>query len=146
MLQGSLTPKFGKKTAKESVAAVVISIVHDHEAQPNSRIEMYCKMEVWSVGQELKLDTVMNQTVANALKAFKAAPKSCFIWRDGVGNNTIKQVTDQEIPAVRRALKGGVVGGGGANIDVHVSYIVCQKSISTNFSWIRAKNYPVEHL
>ena len=94
----------------------------------------------------MKLDIVMNQTVANTLKTFKVAPKSCFIWREGVGDNTIKQVTDQEIPAVRQALQGGVVGGGGAKIDVPVSYIVCQKRISTKFLTDTGKNYPVGHL
>ena len=39
-------PKAGKKTAKESVVAMIVSIVHDHKARPNLRVIMYCKMEV----------------------------------------------------------------------------------------------------
>lgn len=48
-------PKQGKRTAKESVAAVIVSIVRDHEARPNSPIEMYCETEVRSAGQEMQL-------------------------------------------------------------------------------------------
>lgn len=135
-------PKAGKKTAKESVAAVIVSIIRDHEARPNSMVEMYCETEVRSAGQEMKLDTVMNRTVANALKAFKVSPKSCFIWRDGVGDNSIKQVTDQEIPAVKQALQGGVVGGGAAKADVPVAYIVCQKRINTKFLTDKGEKLP----
>jgi hypothetical protein len=135
-------PKAGKRTAKESVAAVIVSIVREHEAKPNSKVEMYCETEVRAAGQEMQLDTVMNRCVANAMKAFKVTPKSCFIWRDGVGDNTIKQTAEQEIPAVKQALKGGVVGAGQAQADCPVAYIVCQKRINTKFLTDRGEKLP----
>ena len=78
----------------------------------------------------------MARTVSNALKAFKLpTPKSCFIWRDGVGDSSISQVASQEIPAVRAALENRVVGSGQSKSPdpVGLSYIVCQKRINTKF-------------
>lgn len=126
-------PKAGKRTAKESVAAVIVNIVREHESKPNSKVEMYCETEVRAAGQEMNLDTVMNRCVANALSIFNVKPKSCFIWRDGVGDQAIKQTASEEIPAVKQALKAGTVGAGNANTDCPLAYIVCQKRINTKF-------------
>jgi hypothetical protein len=135
-------PKAGKRTAKESVAAVIVSIIREHESKPNSKVEMYCETEVRAAGQEMELNTVMNRCVANAMKTFKVTPKSCFIWRDGVGDNTIKQTANEEIPAVRQALKGGKVGAGAAKVDCPLAYIVCQKRINTKFLSDRGEKLP----
>ena len=103
---------------------------------------MYCETEARSAGQEMQLGAVMNRCVANACKAFNVTPKSCFIWRDGVGDNTIKQAAKEEIPAVKQALTGGVVGSGKAKVDVPTSYIVCQKRINTKFLTDRGEKLP----
>lgn len=122
---------------------MIVSIIREHESRPNSKVEVYCETEVRSAGQEMQLDTVMNRTVANALKTFKVTPKSCFIWRDGVGDNTIKQTAREEIPAVQKALKGGVVGSSGqANADCPLAYIVCQKRINTKFLTDKGEGLP----
>mmetsp|Transcript_21287 Transcript_21287/g.46192 ORF Transcript_21287/g.46192 Transcript_21287/m.46192 type:complete len:966 (-) Transcript_21287:493-3390(-) len=129
-------PTAGKRTAKESVAAVIVQIVRSHAPDKNSMVEIYCETERRSAGKEMELGSVMSRAVANALKAFKlSAPKSCFIWRDGVGDSAIPQVAAQEIPAVRAALAnpGEVVGGLAKAAPVPLSYIVCQKRINTKF-------------
>lgn len=127
----------GKRMAKESVAAVVVQILRSHVDKENSLVEIYCETESRLAGKEIELGSVMNRTVHNALKVFNLpTPKSCFIWRDGVGDATISQVAAQEIPAVRAALTshGKVVGAAAAQskaADVPLSYIVCQKRINT---------------
>lgn len=98
-------------------------------------VEIYCETESRLAGKELELGSIMARTVSNALKAFNLPnPKSCFIWRDGVGENSISQVAFQEIPAVRAALEnsGKVVGAAqNKKASVPLSYIVCQKRINT---------------
>lgn len=121
--------------AKESVAAVVVQIVRSHTPD-QSMVEVYCETERRLAGKEMELGTVMSRAVSNALKAFKLpAPKSCYIWRDGVGDSAVAQVAGQEIPAVRGALAnpGGVVGELAKRPKVPLSYIVCQKRINTKF-------------
>jgi len=124
----------GKRKAKESVAAVVVSIIRSHNPEENSMTEVYCETERRLAGQEMELGAVMSRTVANALKAFKLpAPKSCYIFRDGVGDSAVKTVAAQEIPAVRSGLLQAPVGGKGKGAQVPLSYIVVQKRINTKF-------------
>lgn len=96
---------------------------------------MYCETESRLAGKEMELGSIMARTVSNALKAFDLpTPKSCFIWRDGVGDTAVTQVAGQEIPAVRAALgsTGKVVGAADANkANVPLTYTVCQKRINT---------------
>lgn len=141
-------PKAGKKLAKESVAAIIVQIIRSHDPEKNSKVEIYCETERRLAGKEMELGTVMNRAVTNALRAFKLPnPKSCVIWRDGVGDNAIKQVAAQEVPAVRTALSSaaGVVGGAGAGgppPKVPLSYIVVQKRINTKFLTEDGKKVP----
>lgn len=129
-------PAAGKRTAKESVAAVIVQIIRSHAPEKNSMVEVYCETERRLAGKEMELGSVMSRAVSNALKVFKLpAPKACYIWRDGVGDSAIKQVASQEIPAVRAALAnpGQVVGSATKAAPVPLSYIVCQKRINTKF-------------
>jgi len=128
--------KAGKRLAKESVAAVIVQIVRSHVSEENSEVEIYCETERRSAGKEMELGSVMGRTVQNALRAFNLPyPKSCFVWRDGVGDSTISQAAAQEIPAIRAALanSGKVVGAAQTKAPrpVPLSYIVCQKRINT---------------
>ena len=138
----------GKRLAKESVAAVVVQIVRSHSPEQNSSVEIYCETERRSAGKEMELGSVMNRCVHNALKAFNLpSPKSCFIWRDGVGDSTIAQAASQEIPEVRKALVsvGKVVGGAQAKkpaAPVPLSYIICQKRINTKLLTEKGNRVP----
>jgi len=121
-----------KKVAKASVAAVIVQLIRSHKY--NDTVEIYAETEQREGGMELKLDTVLEGAVKTALGIFKVEPKSCIIWRDGVGTETIKESTEQEVGAVRRALKGNhIPGAGEAKAPVPLSYIVCQKRINTKF-------------
>ena len=131
--------------AKESVAAVIVQIVRSHSPEQNSMTEVYCESERRLAGNEMQLGSIMNRTVANALKAFNLpSPKSCYIWRDGVGDSSIAQVASQEIPAVRAALGNThqVVGQTKKVVPVPLSYIVCQKRINTKFLTLQGKKVP----
>ena len=80
----------------EPVSHLLFSNYRSHTPDENSLVEIYCKTESRSAGKEMELGSVMNRAVSNALKTFKLPPpKSCFIWRDGVGDNTISQVAAQ---------------------------------------------------
>jgi len=138
-------PKEGKRKAgKESIAAIIVQILRSHNPAENSLVEIYCETESRAAGKEMELGPAMNRAVSNALKAFKVAPSSCYIFRDGVGDNSIEQVSQQEIPAVRQALSnpGQVVGAKTKAANVPLSYIVCQKRIATKFLTLQGDAIP----
>merc|ERR1712226_50339 len=72
-----------------------------------------------------------------AMKSLKVAPASCVVWRDGVGDPTIAQVAQQEIPSIRdNLIPGGTVGTKkktGGKSSIPFTYIVCQKRIGIKF-------------
>eukprot|EP00549_Striatella_unipunctata_P026584 CAMPEP_0118718310 /NCGR_PEP_ID=MMETSP0800-20121206/28729_1 /TAXON_ID=210618 ORGANISM="Striatella unipunctata, Strain CCMP2910" /NCGR_SAMPLE_ID=MMETSP0800 /ASSEMBLY_ACC=CAM_ASM_000638 /LENGTH=187 /DNA_ID=CAMNT_0006625315 /DNA_START=239 /DNA_END=802 /DNA_ORIENTATION=- len=72
----------------------------------------------------------MSSAVSNAMKAFRVNPMSCIIWRDGVGDATIKKVAQEEIPAIRQALQQGIEPKD-ENNKPQLAYMVCQKRINT---------------
>ena len=136
-------PVSGKRKAKESVAAVIVQIMRSHSPDKNTDVELYCETESRMAGKEIELGALLNRTVSNALKAFKLPnPASCFVWRDGVGDSTVSQVAEQEIPQVRSALASGVIGAPRAKKDVALSYTVCQKRINTKFLADDGTNIP----
>jgi hypothetical protein len=118
--------KDGKRTAKESVAAVVVQAIRSHDQEGNVFAEVYSQSFRRDTGQELDLGVPMMHTITNAMKHLNVDPKSCVIWRDGVGEDSINQVKRDEVPAVREALSS-------ASGPVPLSYMVVQKRISTKF-------------
>lgn len=130
----------GKRTGKESVAAIVVQIIRSHDEKDNVNAEVYSETFRRDAGNEMELGRCMNQTVSNALRALDVNPMSCVVWRDGVGSPAIKTVAAQEIPAVRQALAAAskTIGDGsqssqGIPKDIPLSYIVVQKRIATKF-------------
>lgn len=126
----------GKKAAKESVAAVIVQVIRSHDERMNCRAEVYSETFRRKAGQEMDLGGPMKQAVYNALKTLKVDPRSCIVWRDGVGDAAINQVAGQEIPAVRTALVDGIVGTVGESPrarEIPLAYIVVQKRIATKF-------------
>ncbi len=124
----------GKKTAKESVAAVVVQVVKSHDESQNTHTEIFSQTFRREVGKEMGLGNCMRETVKNALRLFKVNPMSCVVWRDGVGDPAIKVVAGEEIPAVRDALSSS------SQQEVPLSYIVVQKRISTKFLSVDGKS------
>jgi len=133
-------PKENKRTAKESVAAIIVQVIRSHDPKMIPKVEIYSETARRTAGQEMELGDLMHSTVSRALKYLKVQPKSCVVWRDGVGDSTIATVMKQEITQVRRALESAATVGSKAkgavtkpSSKVAMSYIVCQKRISTKF-------------
>uniref|UniRef100_A0A7S4JYJ5 C2H2-type domain-containing protein n=1 Tax=Odontella aurita TaxID=265563 RepID=A0A7S4JYJ5_9STRA len=132
--------KEGTRVAKASVAAIVVEVMRKPPGESPS-VEIYSEtFKRERAGQEMELGSAMHQCVSNALRILNVRePRSCFVWRDGVGDAGIQQVAGQEIPQVKAALAsaGGPVGGQAAAVakanQCPISYIVCQKRISTKF-------------
>ncbi len=129
--------QLGKRTGKESVAAIVVQIIRSHEEEDNQNVEVYSETFRRDAGNEMELGGCMNQTVANALRVLNVNPMSCVVWRDGVGSPAVKTVAGQEIPAVRDALAAAAASMDGHHSSVPrkipLSYIVVQKRIATKF-------------
>ena len=125
----------GKKTAKESVAAIIVQVIRSNDPRKMPMVEIYSETARRESGQELDLGSVIEGTVTRALQNLKVNPLSCIVWRDGVGDPTIAQVAQQEIPQIRKALESYIPPGarGSKPPKVSLAYIVCQKRISTKF-------------
>lgn len=131
-------PRLKKKSAKESVAAIVVQVIRSHEEADNENVEVYSETYRRDAGKEMELGGCMNQTVSNALRALNVNPMSCIIWRDGVGSNSVNTVAGQEIPAVRQALQAAsttamISAPQSIPKNIPLSYMVVQKRISTKF-------------
>eukprot|EP00978_Attheya_sp_CCMP212_P002166 scaffold4463_cov51-Attheya_sp.AAC.9 len=129
-------PVTKQKAAKASVAAIIVQLVRATGPSSSATVEIYSKTFKRAVGQEMDLGEPLKESIGNAIKYWKVAPKSCVVWRDGVGDNMIKDVSKQEITSVRSALQNnGTVGAASQNKgpQVALAYVVCQKRIATKF-------------
>ena len=119
-----------KRVAKKSVAACVVQIIRS--ARKNEQIEVYTETMARDPGKELNLGEFLHQVTRNALKTLKVDPKSCFVWRDGVGEMQLKTVAQDEIPKIKLALSGKRLDETVTTMksktgkSVPVSYTVCQ--------------------
>lgn len=118
-----------EKVGKASVAAVVVQIV-----RKENDILTYTKTFVRKPGQEYQLNECLEQAVKAALKLLHEKPKSCVIWRDGIGEGAMTTDAFDEMNGIRKGLgMHGVVGTKKTEEKVPLAYVVCQKRISTKF-------------
>jgi hypothetical protein len=122
-----------KRVAKASCAAIIVQIVRSSDDK-NPNIELYTETYAREAGKEYDLGEALKTTVSNALRELNVEPKSCVVWRDGIGDSAFDHAAQEEIVGIRAGLNGvKSVGGGAADRDVPLSYIVCQKRIDTKF-------------
>jgi len=119
----------GKRVARASVAAVVVQVIRSHDERDNTHTDTFSQTFRREGGQEMGLGDSIQTCVANALRIFDVHPMSCVVWRDGVSDTAIKQVMDEEVPSIRKAL----TRGNDQSASVPLSYLVVQKRISTKF-------------
>jgi len=118
-----------KRTAKESVAAIIVQVLRSNNPDDSPNVEIYSETARRVPGQEMELGDLMHKTVSRALKVLDVNPLSCIVWRDGVGDTTINKVAQQEIPVLREALLRNATNG----VEPALSYVVCQKRVATKF-------------
>ena len=127
-------PQSGKRIAKKSVAACIVQVVRSHDMKNKvTDIEVYSQTRSRDAGKELGLGEFIHEVVLNAVKTFKVDPKSCVMWRDGVGDSQIDDAAKDEIPKIKLALGKNeltsTVGVKSSAVkDVPLSYIICQVS------------------
>ncbi len=118
-----------EKVGKASVAAIVVQIV-----RKENDILTYTKTFVRKAGQEYQLNECLEQTVKAALKLLHEKPKSCVIWRDGIGEGALATDAMDEMKGIRKGLGADAVVGTKKIVDsVPLAYVVCQKRIATKF-------------
>jgi len=136
--------KTRKRLAKKSCAACVVQIVRSHKS--SNEIDVYTETFAREAGYELNLGEFLHQATTNALKELKVDPKSCFVWRDGVGDSQIKSIAEDEITKMKLAINGLRLDEPITSIkkkasnSVPLSYLLCQKRISTKFLAIDTAN------
>lgn len=118
-----------KRTAKKSCAACIVTVIDSHDRSKTDMVKIYSETLSRSAGHEMDLGKWMKDVLQNAMKELQVDPRSCFIWRDGVGDPSIKQVSADEMQCVRQAFDSR---GEGAS-KVPLCYLICQKRISTKF-------------
>lgn len=119
-------PKEKKRTAKESVAAVVVQVIRRNSSEESPMVEIYSETARREAGQEMECGEVLHGAVSRALKELDVSPASCIVWRDGVGDSTIMKASQQEVPELRKALQQN-------GCDPTLAYVVCQKRVATKF-------------
>jgi len=114
--------KTKRKTARPSVAAIVMQVVH-----ASGKCEWYTETFKRDAGQEYHLGEAMEGTLKRGMQRLPIAKgkkiASCIMWRDGVGDAAVAATASQEIPSVNKVFGDRVP----------VAMMVCQKRIATKF-------------
>ena len=121
-------PKAKKRIRKPSCAAIIIQLMRSH-SPTDQTVELYSQTFKQSGGQEFELEDAYKVSLQNALKAFKVAPASCIVWRDGIADSAFTGFAGDEIRGIRAGLSYPV--GQGSTKDVQLAYLTCQKRIDT---------------
>jgi hypothetical protein len=125
-------PKAKKRVAKASCAAIIVQVFRNSGEQKSHRIELFSRTYARESGKEYELGDALRETVAMALKELQVNnPKSCIVWRDGIGDSAFNNAAVEEINAIRAGLNK--TKDGENKRDVPMSYIVAQKRIATKF-------------
>lgn len=100
--------------------------------QKSHQIELFSQTFARESGKEYELGDALKQTVSTALKELEVNnPKSCIVWRDGIGDSALTNAAVEEINAIRAGLNNK--SDGKESRDVPMAYIVAQKRIATKF-------------
>eukprot|EP00547_Thalassionema_nitzschioides_P000902 CAMPEP_0194203194 /NCGR_PEP_ID=MMETSP0156-20130528/3038_1 /TAXON_ID=33649 /ORGANISM="Thalassionema nitzschioides, Strain L26-B" /LENGTH=1226 /DNA_ID=CAMNT_0038928897 /DNA_START=245 /DNA_END=3925 /DNA_ORIENTATION=- len=109
-----------RRVAKPSVAAIVVQVIKS----PTESC-WYSETFKREVGQEYDLGEALEGTLRRGMErlSIEEKPKSCILWRDGVGDGALESTATQECPAISRSLGD----------DVPIAMLICQKRIATKF-------------
>ncbi|GKY93658.1 hypothetical protein MPSEU_000333200 [Mayamaea pseudoterrestris] len=118
-----------RRERKASCAAVIVEIIDEKDKK---KANIYSKPFKRIAGQEYQLADALKETISKAIRLLKVEPKSVIVWRDGIGESAFDQHAGEEIEGIRQGLAGDVVGKAKSK-PIPLSYIVCQKRISTKF-------------
>ncbi len=121
-------PVAKKRVAKASCAGIIVQIFRKTGDQP-SHVELYSRTYGRESGKEYELGDALRETVSTAMKELGVNPKSCIVWRDGIGDSAFSSAAVGEIDAIRK----GLHSIDGKPMDVPLAYIVAQKRIATKF-------------
>jgi len=125
-------PKAKKRVAKASCAAIIVQVFRNSGEQKSHQIELFSQTYARESGKEYELGDALKQTVSTALKELEVNnPKSCIVWRDGIGDSAFTNAAVEEINAIRAGLNNK--SDGKESRDVPMAYIVAQKRIATKF-------------
>lgn len=122
-------PKANKRVAKASCAAIIVQIYRSEKDQ-RPGIEIFSETHAREPGKEYDLGDALKTTIGTALRELNVSPKSCIVWRDGIGESAFGMQAKDEIDAIRKGLNKDTVGVE-TKSNIPLSYIVCQKRIDT---------------
>eukprot|EP00980_Cylindrotheca_fusiformis_P011868 scaffold2818_cov59-Cylindrotheca_fusiformis.AAC.3 len=113
-----------KRTAKASCAAIIVQ-VYRSTSNENATVELYSEAYARKAGKEYDLRDALKTTISTALKELKCDPRSCIVWRDGIGESAFTSDAPDEIQGITEGLNSTPAG------EVPLAYVVCQKRIDT---------------
>lgn len=121
------------RVAKASCAAIIVQ-VHRSGEDHRTPVEIYSETYAREPGKEYDLGDALKATVSRALTELNCDPKSCIVWRDGIGDSAFKHAAAEEIQGIEEGLNYvGPVESSRPVRKVPMSYIVCQKRIDAKF-------------
>lgn len=164
-------PQLNRRVARPSCAAVIVQVVRPDSAQRHT-VEIYSETFARAAGQEFELRHAISRAISNALYFLNVSttsevpllfylrfgdspsscplqvdPRSCIVWRDGVGDGAFDRLAQEEITSVRDGLARrrppSAVAAAAAKVEATsakldgsstpIAYVVCQKGIKTKF-------------
>ena len=118
------------KTIKErrnSVAAIVLQYLYEENGQLRRKLSSNIQKQV-EEGTEDNLEPMIRQSIHDLFEDQTIKPVSCFVWRDGVGDNSIERTQSTEGSEIRKLLAEKLGEGVCSQ-----TFIVCQKRVSIKF-------------
>eukprot|EP00980_Cylindrotheca_fusiformis_P010697 scaffold2400_cov187-Cylindrotheca_fusiformis.AAC.2 len=115
-----------KRTAKASCAAIIVQVYRNASSE-KATVELYSETYAREAGKEYDLRDALKTTISTALKELKCDPRSCIVWRDGIGESAFTSDAPDEIQGITEGLNSTPAG------EVPLAYVVCQKRIDTKF-------------
>eukprot|EP00980_Cylindrotheca_fusiformis_P009466 scaffold2068_cov96-Cylindrotheca_fusiformis.AAC.22 len=113
-----------KRTAKASCAAIIVQVYRSASSE-KATVELYSETHAREAGKEYDLRDALKTTISTALKELKCDPRSCIVWRDGIGESAFTSDAPDEIQGITEGLNSTPAG------EVPLAYVVCQKRIDT---------------
>lgn len=117
-------PVTKKRAAKASCAAIIVQ-VYRSASDRRATVELYSETYAREAGKEYDLRDALKATVSTALRELDCSPKSCIVWRDGIGDSAFVSAAPEEIQGIAEGLDSTKMGR------VPMAYVVCQKRIDT---------------
>ena len=128
-------PVAKKRVAKASCAAIIVQ-VHRSATDRSPEIKLYSETYAREAGKEYDLKDALKATVSTALRELNCDPKSCIVWRDGIGDSAFASAATEEIQGISEGLNSAKQTGEGGVPMAYGKFIMSQLDIVNKSAFV----------